>query len=114
MTFSLLLLTEGWFSVLASCYSNLRDQFLYGFVFLPKAMANCTHASDAAYTDSDWGGYISINSLTPSNGFVSGIWQALFTGVKNCNTTLSGADFFEKNYAMRMRAKIRRSVFNNS
>ena len=86
-------------SVLASCYSDLRDQFLYGFVFLPKAMANCTHASDAAYTDPDWGGYIAINSLTPSNGFVSGIWQALFTGVKNCNTTLAGADFFEKNYA---------------
>ena len=86
-------------SVLASCYSNLRDQYLYGFTLLPKMMANCTHAADAAYTDPNWGGYIAINTLTPSNGFVSGAWQALFTGVKNCNTALAGADFFEKNYA---------------
>ncbi|HWK03959.1 MAG TPA: RagB/SusD family nutrient uptake outer membrane protein [Puia sp.] len=86
-------------SVLASCYSNLRDQFLYGFAFLPKMMANCTHAADAAYSDPNWSGYISVNTLNPSNGFVSGAWQALFTGVKNCNTALAGADFFEKTYA---------------
>ena len=86
-------------SVLASCYSNLRDQYLYGFTLLPKMMANCTHASDAAYSDPNWSGYISVNTLTPANGFVSGAWQALFTGVKNCNAALAGADFFEKNYA---------------
>src|SRR5258708_14311414 len=62
-------------------------------------MANCTHAADAAYSGPKWSGYISVNALNPSNGFVSGAWQALFTGVKNCNAASAGADFFEKTYA---------------
>ncbi len=86
-------------SALTSCYSNLRDQYLFGFDFLPKMMANCTHVANAAYTDPNWGGFIAINTLTPSNGFVSGVWQALFTGVKNCNVALAGASFYETNYA---------------
>lgn len=86
-------------SVLTACYSNLRDQFLFGFNFLPKMMANCTHTANAAYTDPDWGGFIQINTLTPSNGFVAGTWQALYAGVKNCNVTLSAADFFQQHYA---------------
>lgn len=86
-------------SVLTACYSNLRDQFLFGFAFLPKMMANCTHAANAAYTDPDWGGFIQINTLTPSNGFVAGTWQALYAGVKNCNVTLTAADFFQQHYA---------------
>jgi len=86
-------------SVLASCYSNLRDQYLYGFDFLTKVMANATHASDAAYSDPDWAGFISTNTMAPQNGFVSGTWQALFTGVKNCNTALAAADFFDQHYA---------------
>src|SRR3982074_465719 len=63
-------------SVLASCYSNLRDQYLYGFDFLTKIMANASHASDAAYSDPDWSGFISTNTMAPQNGFVSGVWQA--------------------------------------
>jgi len=86
-------------SVLAPCYSNLRDQYLYGFDFLPKMLANSTHAANSSYSDPDWSGYISMNTLTSTNGFVSGVWQALFTGVKNCNVALAGADFYEKNYA---------------
>lgn len=86
-------------SVLTSCYSNLRDQYLYGFDLLPKVMANCTHVSNAAYTDPDWAGFINAKSLNPSNGFVSGAWQALYAGVKNCNVTLTAADFYQKNYA---------------
>lgn len=86
-------------SVLTSCYSNLRDQYLYGFDLMPKVLANCTHVANAAYTDGDWGGFINPTALTPSNGFVSGIWQALYVGVKNCNVTLSAADFYQQYYA---------------
>lgn len=86
-------------SVLTSCYSNLRDQYLFGFDFLPKMMANCTHAANSSYSDPDWSGFIAINTLTSSNGFVSGVWQALFTGVKNCNVALAAADLYTSKYA---------------
>lgn len=86
-------------SVLAPCYSNLRDQNLYGFNYLTKMMANATHTGSAAYSDDNWKGFISVDVMAPSNGFVSGVWQALYAGVKNCNVALAGADFFEKNYA---------------
>lgn len=86
-------------SVLAPCYSNLRDQNLYGFNYLTKMMANATHTGSAAYSDDNWKGFISVDAMAPSNGFVSGVWQALYAGVKNCNVALAGADFFEKNYA---------------
>ncbi len=86
-------------SVLAASYSNLRDQHLFGFNYLTKVMANLTHAGDAVYSDPDWLGFIDITNVQPVNGFVSGIWQALYAGVKNCNVTLAGADFYEQYYA---------------
>jgi hypothetical protein len=86
-------------SVLAPCYSNLRDQHLFGFNYLTKMMANATHAGNAAYADGDWLGFINVSNMQPSNGFVAGVWQALFAGVKNTNVALAGADFFEKNAA---------------
>lgn len=86
-------------SVLAPGYSNLRDQHLFGFNYLTKMMANATHTGSAAYADPDWLGFIDVSNMQPSNGFVSGVWQALYAGIKNCNVALAGADFFEKNYA---------------
>lgn len=86
-------------SVLAPAYSNLRDQHLFGFNYLTKMMANATHAGSAAYSDPDWLGFINVSNMQPNNGFVSGVWQAYYAGVKNCNVALAGADFFEKNYA---------------
>ncbi len=86
-------------SVLAPCYSNLRDQNLFGFNYLTKMMANATHAGNAAYSDDNWKGFITVSEMTPGNGFVEGVWTALYAGVKNCNVALAGADFFEQNYA---------------
>src|SRR5437016_14678546 len=37
---------DGLNSVLATGYSALRDANMFGFNYLPKAMANCTHAAD--------------------------------------------------------------------
>ncbi len=86
-------------SVLAPAYSNLRDQHLFGFNYLTKMMANATHAGNAAYSDPDWSGFIDVSNMQPNNGFVAGVWQALYAGIKNCNVALSGSDFFEQNYA---------------
>ncbi len=86
-------------SVLAPCYSNLRDQHLFGFNYLTKMMANATHAGSSAHSDPDWLGFIDVSNMQPNNGFVSGVWQALYAGVKNANVALAGADFFEKNNA---------------
>lgn len=86
-------------SVLAPGYSNLRDQHLFGFNYLTKMMANATHAGNSAHSDADWLGFIDVSNMQPANGFVAGVWQALYAGVKNTNVALAGADFFEKNYA---------------
>jgi hypothetical protein len=85
-------------SILTSCYSNLRDQNLFGFNFLTKMMANSTHAANSNYSDPEWAGFIAMNTLAPTDGFVGGVWQALFTGVKNCNVALAGADLFAAKY----------------
>jgi starch-binding outer membrane protein, SusD/RagB family len=81
-------------SVLASCYSNLRDQYLFGFDYLTKMMANATHTSDGQYGAGDFGGFVAINTLTPSNGMEGGVWQALYVGVKNCNVSLAADDSY--------------------
>lgn len=86
-------------SVLASCYSNLRDAGLYGFHFLPKAISNSTHAVNSAYGgDGAWNEMANTN-LSNTNQYAFEAWQVLFTGIKNCNVTLAGADFYESRYA---------------
>lgn len=86
-------------SVLASCYSNLRDQYLFGFDYLTKMMANATHTSDGAYGAGDFGGFVAINTLNPSNGMSGGVWQSLYVGVKNCNVSLAADDSYAAKYA---------------
>ncbi len=86
-------------SILAACYSNLRDPGLFGFHFLPKAVSNATHAVNSSYDgDLSWNEMAATNLSVP-NTYVYEAWQVLFTGVKNCNATLSGADFYMKNFA---------------
>src|ERR1700754_280818 len=45
---------DGLNSVLATGYSAMRDANMFGFNYLPKAMANCTHAADDAGFDAGW------------------------------------------------------------
>jgi starch-binding outer membrane protein, SusD/RagB family len=86
-------------SVLAACYSNLRDQYLFGFDYLTKMMANATHTSDGQYGAGDFGGFVAINTLSPSNGMSGGVWQSLYVGVKNCNVSLASDDSYAAKYA---------------
>ncbi|MFB6454680.1 RagB/SusD family nutrient uptake outer membrane protein [Chitinophaga sp. Hz27] len=90
---------DGLNSTLTSAYSNLRDQYMFGFTLLPKMLANATHHSDANYRDDDWDGFINTTKLSAGNAFISSNFQALNTGVKNCNVALNAADFYEAHYA---------------
>ncbi|MEJ7677068.1 MAG: RagB/SusD family nutrient uptake outer membrane protein [Segetibacter sp.] len=86
-------------SVLASCYSNLRDPGLFGFNFIPKALSNSMHTVNSAYPgDLAWNEMANTN-LSVGNSHSSDAWQALFTGVKNCNVVLNAVNFYNSKYA---------------
>lgn len=86
-------------SVLASGYSNLRDQGYLGFHFLPKALSNSMHTVNSLYDgDAGWN-EMAGNKLSVTNQYALEAWQTLYTGVKNCNVTLAAADFFTQKYA---------------
>jgi hypothetical protein len=79
-------------SVLVSCYANLRDQGIFGFHFLPKALSNSMHTVNSEYNgDPAWNEMANTN-LSVSNQYSSEAWQALYTGVKNCNVAIYAAN----------------------
>src|ERR1700744_5632717 len=59
---------DGLNSVLATAYSALRDANLFGFNYLPKAMANATHAADDGGFDAGWT-EMCQTSLTAPNSY---------------------------------------------
>lgn len=86
-------------SILAPCYSNLRDPGLFGFNFLPKALSNSMHTVNSAYNgDPAWNEMANTN-LTTGNSHSSDAWQAFFTGVKNCNVLISSVALYNAKYA---------------
>ncbi len=86
-------------SILAPCYSNLRDPGLFGFNLLPKALSNSIHAVNSSYNgDLAWNEMANTN-LTVGNSHSSDAWQALFTGVKNCNVLISAVSFYNSKNA---------------
>jgi len=90
---------NGLNSVLATCYSAMRDANLFGFNYLPKAMANATHVAQDAGFDGGWT-EMCLTSFTVSNSYALGVWQVCYAGIKNCNTLLAGANVYMKNYAL--------------
>lgn len=86
-------------SVLASCYSNLRDPGLFGFNFLPKALSNSMHTVNSSYPgDQAWNEMANTN-LSVGNSHSSDAWAALYTGVKNCNVVLNAVNFYNSKFA---------------
>lgn len=64
-----------------------------------KALANTTHTANSAWAgDTGWNEMTNTN-LSVTNSYSSGAYTAFFTGVKNCNVTLAGADLFTERYA---------------
>ncbi len=81
-------------SVLAPCYSNLRDANLFGFHLWPKALSNATHTANSVYNgDPSWN-EMAATDLSITNQYVQEAWTSFYTGVKNCNVALQGADFY--------------------
>jgi len=78
-------------TVLVSCYANLRDQGLYGFHFLPKALSNSMHTINSEYNGDPGWNEMAANNLTVGNEYASETWGACFTGIKNCNVTIFAA-----------------------
>src|ERR1700749_4094253 len=86
-------------SILAACYSNLRDPGLFGFNFMPKALSNSMHVVNSTYNgDQAWNEMANTN-LTVGNSHSSDAWQAFFTGVKNCNVTISAVALYNEKSA---------------
>lgn len=83
-------------TVLVSCYSNLRDQGLYGFHWLPKALSNSMHTVNSEYNGDPGWNEMAANNLTVGNEYPSETWAACYTGIKNCNVTIYAAAVLQK------------------
>ncbi|MDB5023818.1 MAG: outer membrane protein nutrient binding [Mucilaginibacter sp.] len=78
-------------SVLVSAYANLRDQGIFGFHYLPKALSNSMHTVNSEYNgDTGWN-EMAANNLSVGNQYPSETWQALYVGIKDCNVTIYAA-----------------------
>ena len=63
-------------SVLAPCYSNLRDANLFGFHLWPKALSNVTHTANSIYNgDPSWNEMAATN-LSVTNQYVQEAWTS--------------------------------------
>jgi starch-binding outer membrane protein, SusD/RagB family len=89
---------DGLNSVLATGYSAMRDANLFGFNYLPKAMASITHTADDNGYDAGWTEMLQTN-LSATNTYSLGVWQVCYAGIKNCNTTLQAASEYMASYA---------------
>lgn len=83
-------------TVLVSCYSNLRDQGIFGFHFLPKALANQMHTINSEYNGDGGWNEMAANNISVGNEYPSETWAALYTGIKNCNVTIYAAGVLQK------------------
>jgi hypothetical protein len=67
---------DGLNSVLATAYSAMRDANMFGFNYLPKAMASITHTGDDNGYDAGWTEMLQTN-LSSSNTYTLGVLQFL-------------------------------------
>lgn len=85
-------------SVLVPAYSAMRDANMFGFNYLPKAMASCTHTGDDNGYDAGWQELLQTN-ISSTNTYTLGVWQVCYAGIKNCNTVLQASNVYMANYA---------------
>ncbi|MDB4923578.1 RagB/SusD family nutrient uptake outer membrane protein [Mucilaginibacter sp.] len=86
-------------SVLAACYSNMRDPGYLGFHYLPKAISNSTHVVNSVYNgDPAWNDMANTN-VSAGNLYATEAWTVLYTGIKNCNVLIAGAKLYNEKYS---------------
>jgi hypothetical protein len=78
-------------TVLVSCYSNLRDQGIFGFNFFAKSLADAMHTTNDQYTGDGGRNEAAAENLTAGDEYAREVWTACYTGVKNCNVTIYAA-----------------------
>ena len=80
-------------SVLVPAYSAMRDANMFGFNYLPKAMASCTHTADDNGYDAGWQEMLQTD-ISSTNSYSLGVWQVCYAGIKNCNTVLQASKVY--------------------
>ena len=83
--------------VLTPAYANLRVYELNGFELLCKDFACSEHTADLAYGGERSWTELELNHLSTANSYASDLWRGLYIGVKDVNSFLDRADFYEKN-----------------
>jgi hypothetical protein len=78
-------------TALVSCYSNLRDQGIFGFNFFAKSLADAMHTTNDQYTGDQGRNEAAAENLTAGDEYAREVWTACYTGVKNCNVTIYAA-----------------------
>lgn len=89
-------------SVLADGYANFRAQNLYGWQALPAGFACSEHDVDengplnlADQNTQAW------SNNPPANAqWITNMWTGYFIGVKDANSTLAAANFYQVNYSV--------------
>lgn len=82
--------------VLTPAYANLRLYELDGFQLLCKDFACSEHTADLAYGGERSWTELELNHLSTANSYASDLWRGLYIGVKNVNSFLDRADFYEQ------------------
>ncbi len=88
-------------SILADGYANTRSQNLYGWGFLPVTGIVSHELGTTGNLN-----LVDQNKDAPYNDFpttalwISNTWNGLYAGVKDANSALDAASFYEKNYAV--------------
>jgi starch-binding outer membrane protein, SusD/RagB family len=88
-------------SISANAYANLRSENLYGWNLLTGAFAPSEHIADETgpLNRVDQFGNAPYNNPPVNAQWVVNIWNGYFIGIRETNSTLEAADFFESKYA---------------
>lgn len=88
-------------SISANAYANLRSENLYGWNVLPGAFATSEHAADQTGPLNliDQTGVAPYNNPPIAARWVSNIWNGYYIGIRETNSTLEAADFYQTHYA---------------
>ncbi len=78
-----------------------------GFICGQRSLSNATHTANSVYDgDPSWN-EMAATDLSITNQYVQEAWISFYTGVKNCNVTLQGAEFYMTRFWQARRPAVR-------